>query len=223
LVNHVQDGMDNEGRTDVLRGESARESGFTLIEMVVTLAVFSILLTLAVPSLSRFVANSKVRSAADALQNGIRRAQVESLRRSRRVVFWLTTSQNPQTDLTAAQNGTNWAITTIPSFVDSTETLQVIETGVLSSTVEGLIVKGPAAICFNSMGRLMTGADTQIASGACDPLPTGSPAVKSYQISVNKSVRPLRVDVSLAGQVHMCDPAKTLSATSPDGCAALTP
>jgi type IV fimbrial biogenesis protein FimT len=32
--------------------------------------------------------------------------------------------------------------------------------------------------------------------------------------------RPLQVQIKLGGQVRMCDPARTLSATQPDGCPA---
>ena len=79
--------------------------GFTLIEMAVTLAIFALLVAMAVPSMSRWVSNNKVRAAADALQNALRTAQVESLRRSRQVVFSLTTS--------ADARSVNWALNTI--------------------------------------------------------------------------------------------------------------
>jgi type IV fimbrial biogenesis protein FimT len=63
-----------------------------MIEMMVTILIFSILMTLGVPAMRAWVSNVKVRSVADALQNGVRLAQTESLRRSRQVVFSLTTT-----------------------------------------------------------------------------------------------------------------------------------
>jgi type IV fimbrial biogenesis protein FimT len=208
--------MGNEGRTVLTRGVT-NEPGFTLIEVIVTLAIFSILVALAVPAMNRWISNVKVRSTADVLQNGLRMAQAESLRRSRQVAFSLTNSSSPKDSLTAVANGIYWSINTIPSMTDGTEVNQFIESGTLTTTTSGVTITGPAAICFNSMGRLVANAATGIAGASCT-LPGGAPPVQSYQITLPSADRPLRLNVALGGQVHMCDPAKTLSSTDPDGC-----
>jgi type IV fimbrial biogenesis protein FimT len=173
-----------------------------MIEMAVTMAVFAILVAMAVPSFGRWVANNKVRTTADSLQNVLRTAQVESLRRSRQVVLTLTTS--------ADGKSVTWALNTISAATGDAAT--VIESGNLTATAPGITVQGPAAICFNSMGRLTAN------DGATCTLP-GTPPIQKYRISAPApSDRPLQVIVSLGGQVHMCDPAKTLSSTNPDGC-----
>ncbi len=159
----------------------------------------------------------KVRSTADGLQNGLRMAQAEALRRSRQVVFSLTNSANPAASLTAVANGSSWSINTIPSMTDGSEGNQFVEAGVLATPTSGVAVSGPAAICFNSLGRLVANAATGI-NGATCTLPTNATLAQSYQITLPKADRPLRVNVTLGGQVHMCDPAKTLSSTDPDGC-----
>jgi type IV fimbrial biogenesis protein FimT len=201
------------------KGLTRNRQGFTLIEVAVTLAVFAILAALAVPSMNRWISNVKVRSTADLLQNGLRMAQAESLRRSRQIVFSLTDSSNPQNSLTAAQNGNYWAISSLPSMTDGSESITFIQSGTLTTTASGVVITGPAAICFNSMGRQVANASTGITGATCT-LPPGTPPVQSYLITLpSLADRPLRVDVTLGGQVHMCDPAKTLSSTNPDGCA----
>jgi type IV fimbrial biogenesis protein FimT len=199
----------------VLRQRIAREPGFTLIEVMVAITLFSILMAVAAPTMKKWVSNGKVRATADSLQNGLRMAQAESLRRSRQVVFALTNSPDPRTKagITAAANGNYWAIYTIPSMTDGSEDNQFVEAGPLASTTSGVTVTGPAAICFNSMGRLVANAATGINGATCLP-----PAGTRYLINLPSADRNLRVDVALGGQVHMCDPAKTLSATNPDGC-----
>jgi type IV fimbrial biogenesis protein FimT len=197
----------------VLKGGVTREPGFTLIEVIVALAIFAILVALAVPSMNTWIANVKVRSAADALQNGLRMAQAESLRRSRQIVFSLTNSPTPNQALTAAPNGNYWSINTIPSMTDGSELSQFIESGTLTTTTSGVQITGPAEICFNSMGRLVANNATGIAGGTC--LLGVAP---SYQIALPAADRPLQVSVSLGGQVHMCDIHKTLSVANPDGC-----
>ncbi len=88
-----------------MRGAN-RAWGFNLIEMVVALTIFSILVALVTPTLRTWICNTQVRSVADALQNGVRLSQAESLRRSRQVVFALTNSTTPQTGaFTAVANG----------------------------------------------------------------------------------------------------------------------
>ncbi len=201
----------------MLRGRVCPQTGFTLIEVAVTLTVFAILVALAVPAMNRWIGNVRVRSTADALQNGLRLAQAESLRRSRQVVFALTNSSTPQTSLTAVQNGSYWSINTIPSMTDGSETGQFIESGTLTTTAAGVSITGPAAICFNSMGRLTANTSTGITGASC-ALPVNTPPVQSYFINLPMADRPLRVDVALGGQVHLCDPAKVLSSTNPDGC-----
>lgn len=192
-------------------------SGFTLVEVIVTLMIFALLFAAAVPSMNRWISNVKVRTVADTLQNGVRLAQAESLRRSRQVVFSLTNSTSPQTSLTAAANGSNWSVNTIPSMTDGSETAAFVESGVLAATAPGVTITGPAAICFNSVGRLVANAATGVAGASCS-LPTNAPPVQSYRVSLPSADRPLQVNVALGGQVHLCDPNKTLSSTNPDGC-----
>jgi len=186
-------------------------SGFTLIEMMVTITLLGVLTMLAMPSFTTWIANNKVRTVSDSLQNGLRLAQAEALRRSRPMVFSLTNSAAPQSGLTAVADGSNWSLNVSKSSLDAGSVF--VQAGVLSDVAAGVQVKGAAAVCFNAMGRLAVNSDTGVAGASCN---TGSPTF-AYDISANGSDRPLRVLVGLGGQVRMCDPARKL-ADSPDGC-----
>lgn len=194
----------------MLKRQAARAAGFTLIELMVTIVLLAILLALGFPSMSTWIHNSKVRTVGDALQNGLRLAQAEALRRSRQTVFSLTNSATPQTSFTAALNGRNWSVNTVPLLTD--ETGQFIEAGVLSSVGSNVDINGPASICFNSLGRMVATPSSVTGTGA-----SCTAAAATYNISATGSDRPMRVLVTLGGQVRMCDPARSLS-TSPDGC-----
>jgi type IV fimbrial biogenesis protein FimT len=204
----------------MLNQRANRAHGFTLIEMAVTMGIFGLLTALAVPTMRTWISNTKVRAVCDALQNGLRLSQSESLRRSRQVVFELT--NNTATPFTAVANGSYWAINTIPSMTDGTEFSAYVESGVLAAVGSNVVVTGPAAICFNSAGRLVSNTSTNVTNvtgGASCTLPTaGTPPKWAYNVSVTGSDRPLRVQLFLGGQVHMCDPSKTLSSSNPDGC-----
>jgi type IV fimbrial biogenesis protein FimT len=214
--------LDYEGGP-VLTRRLDRASGFTIIEMIVAVSIFSILVALTVPTMRTWIANTKVRAVADAIQNGVRLAQAESLRRSRQVVFALTNSTTPQSGFTAVTNGNYWAIMTIPAMTDGTETAAFVEGGVLTSAGSTVQIAGQAEICFNSVGRLVANGTTGVAGGTCTVPTAGinssAQPMLSYVVTMTGAAdHPLQVEVGLGGQVHICDPSQTLSATNPYGC-----
>ena len=203
---------------------SRHASGFTMIEMAVTLTIFAILVTLGIPSMTTWIRNNKVRTASDSLQTGLRLAQTEALRRSRQVVFALTDSTAPNfPPLAAAADAKSWAIYSVPSMTDNSEAPEFIQSGVLSNLSANVQVSsnGVAAVCFNAVGRLTNNASANVVAitgGATCTQPSGTPPVQTFGISVPGADRPLRVNLSLGGQVHMCVPTVALTDAHPEGC-----
>lgn len=60
-------------------------SGFTLIELMVTIAVLAIIVSIAAPSISMQLANQRVKSTAATLANALKEAKVESILRRQNV------------------------------------------------------------------------------------------------------------------------------------------
>ncbi len=189
-----------------------REQGFTLVELVVTIALLGILLGLAGPAFSDWIRGARVRTIADALQTGARLAQGEAVRVNRQVVFFLTNDSSCSAATTAAANGSFWAIRTIG--LTAGDPVRTVQCGTLADSAPGVAINGPTAICFNSAGRQTINAAPGAGGVACALPPTG---MSVYDITA-ADARPLRVQVSLGGQVRKCDPARTLSAAAPDGC-----
>ena len=200
-----------------------RESGFTLLEMAITMSVFALLVAAGVPSFKTWIFNTRVRAVADAMQNGLRLAQTESLRRSRQVVFSMTNTANPSAGFTAVTGGQYFVIDQVPSMTDGSEnaTNWFIEAGPLGNANNGVTISGgPAAICFNSLGRLVNNSlpvVTNITNGPTCQAPSAPPYIV-YRVAQSGADRPLNVEVFMGGQVHMCDPSKVLSSSNPDGC-----
>lgn len=218
--------MGHEDRRMLIRRANSA-AGFTMIELMVTLGIFAILTAVAVPTMRTWVANNKVRTAADALQNGLRLAQAESLRRSRQVVFSLTNTNPPATvpPVAAVVDGTSWTVWSVPSMTDASEAPKFIQSGVLSSLSAGVTVTSspPMAVaCFNSMGRLASNASaglTAITGGqSCVPSTTGTPPVQKFTITAPGADRTLQVTLGAGGTVHLCDPAVAISDSHPEGC-----
>ncbi|MFZ2972850.1 MAG: GspH/FimT family pseudopilin [Ferribacterium limneticum] len=199
---------------------NSRPRGFTLVELVVVMAIVGILAVLSLPSFGVWMANTRIRTVAEALQNDLRKAQNEAVRRNRQVAFVLTNS-TPTAGSAIVSNTTarNWAIYRVPLLggPDLTGGESFIQANVQPSNSDTTVTGSAAAICFNSVGRLVT-QNTAIADagGTTCTAPTTTAPI-SFNIQNATADRPLRVLLYLGGQIRMCDPNKTLS-TQPDGC-----
>lgn len=201
----------------MLKRSARYSNGFTLIELMVTIVLLSILLTIAVVSMSKWIRDSKIRSVADTLQNGLRLAQSDALRRNRQVVFSLTDDKAISTAYKAKDNGSNWAISTVKALADNAP--EFIEAGVLTDVAGGVLITGPNSICFSSIGRTVPNPTPGPTSANCGS-PPASKSFYRFDLKIQDTDRKLSVLVYLGGQVRLCDPAKKLSTEQPDGCPA---
>jgi len=173
--------------------------GFSLIELMVGIAVLGIVAVLAMPTFSAWIQNSKTRTVAESLQNGIRAAQAEAVSTGRQVVFFVTDVQ-PSLGAAATLVGTNWGIRSV-TIGDPNTPERYIQGAVLAGQGGAVVVTTSSAeIRFNSIGRL-----------------TNSPSRVIYNVTNAKGSRRLDVIVSSSGSVRMCDPDKSI-ATAADGC-----
>lgn len=197
-----------------------RPRGFTLIELIVAMTIVGILAVLSLPSFGVWMANTRIRTVAEALQNDLRKAQNEAVRRNRQVAFVLT-NNTPTAGSAIVANATarNWAVYRVPLLggSDSSGDESFIQANIQPNNSDTTITGSAAAICFNSVGRLVT-QNTAIADagGATCAAPTTTAPV-SYDIQNATADRRLRVLLYLGGQIRMCDPNKSIS-TQPDGC-----
>lgn len=81
-----------------------KEQGVTLIELLVTLVVLSILLTIAVPGFQNFTRNSRLTSVANEMASALNLARSEAIRRGKTVTLCKSNANasSPSCD------GTNW-------------------------------------------------------------------------------------------------------------------
>ena len=188
-----------------------KHRGFSLIEVMVTLTLLGILLAAATPEFATWTANARVRTVAESLQNGLRLAQTEAVRRNRQTVFALT-NETPAAGVTTTANGSNWFIQTLPLVAG--DPVAYVQGGTFA-TQSGVSIAGAALICFNSTGRQVNNSATGL--GADCTAPASATAPTALDVSKVGSDRPMRIQVSLGGQIRMCDPAKSI-VTQPDGC-----
>lgn len=195
----------------------SKQRGLTLVELAVVLALVGILGALAAPAMGRMMGNAQVRGLSDALQNGLRLAQAEAQRRNRVTVFYRSDDASCSSASTPSATGRFWVIRVLPMRVG--EAAEVVQCGSVGDLTAGSTVTGPTALCFSAEGRLAARDAATLGLGSSVTCAVGTGA-QAYDLSSTRSDRPLRVRVTSAGSVRLCDPARVFSTSTPDGCPA---
>lgn len=162
------------------------QRGVTLIEMTITIAIVAILITLAVPSFKVMLANAQIRTAAQALHDGLQLARVEAIRRNERVIF-----------IKGTQSA--WTVS-IESDASTVQTRPYTE-GSTAATVS-VTPNGATQVTFNALGRVVANTD---ASNSITQLDIDGPITL---ISAADS-HELRITITTGGAIRLCDPNVT--------------
>jgi type IV fimbrial biogenesis protein FimT len=203
----------------MLKRANRPNAGFSLIELMVTLTLVGFLLVIAIPAFGKWSADARVRAVAESLTNAIRLTQSTAVSRGRTSMFALATDTPPGVTSTPTANSPNWFAALNP-LAGSDETAAAL--GLILKSTEGtqrnVSVSGPALVCFNSFGRQTNlGAAATSVNATCS-VQTSDTTPTTYTVSQGSATRKFNVLVYLGGRVRMCDAAKTLSSTNPDGC-----
>ena len=191
--------------------------GFSLIELMVAVAIIGVLLSLGAPRFAEYLRNVKLRSAAEMFLTGVQLARSEAVRMNVPVEFLLTASDPiPDNVGTAAAStaGTNWMARTadMATFIDGKFGIEGSGRGsgqVTPIKINDTVAPAdadpdapPAApvgsIIFNGLGR------TSLASQAVFKF--NNPDAGTC-VTAGGPVRCLKVVVSVGGQARLCDPA----------------
>ena len=84
-------------------------AGFTLIEMLVVIALISVLAAIAVPSMRDFIANSRMQGPVQQMLRELAYARSEAVKRAKNVALCPTANANAALDaVTCSSSGTDW-------------------------------------------------------------------------------------------------------------------
>jgi len=169
-----------------MTARAAKSAGFSLIELMIAVAVFAALLAMGLPSFRQLLKNYQVRVAAESVANGVQRARAEAVSRNASVRFLLGT-------------GTSWTVDYVtnpgPTPIDSRSSTEGSANVVLAAVAADLATSA-TTITFNNLGQVIANAD---ASPALSQITFNATAAGASQI--------LRVKIGAGGNTRVCDPS----------------
>ncbi len=207
-----------------------RRAGVTVIEMLIALAILAILVFVALPNFTMWIQNTKIRTTAQDLLNGLQLARAEALRRNARVELALTDAEPTVANVGALPltSGRNWIVRVNTG--GAYTAADFIQGGGVSAT--GATNAQIKADRDTSFGPGSSDVDTVIFGGLGQATAVFEGDVPSFQVvsiqvtnpaggacaAAGGSMRCLTVQATMAGQVRLCDQALATFPANLQGC-----
>ncbi len=174
----------------------SKQIGFSLVELMIVVALIGILSAFAIPSYRDWIQNTRIRTTAESIQNGLQKAKAEALRKNARVIFTLANNASWTigcvTPVAADNNGDGLA--DCPAVIESANAAEA--SGNISISTDS----GNLAITFTNLGIRVPA------------LAANEFQIVSVDMTGMTNSRNLDIRVGPGGNVKMCDP----NVTAPD-------
>jgi len=201
--------------------------GFTLIELMITVALLTVLLAIAMPEMRTYMLNSSIRRTAESFAADITVARAEAIRTNIPVTFTVTSERTVEVGAGKIKSmkidgkGPNWvAYAALPVEtgggvgVGSTDLRLVLARSNVKTTdssekpmvdmrhhIKGKS-DGKAQFVFNGMGAIDSGAWNVFRFTKDD---------YNRNCTLDNSIRCLHVEISPTGSVRVCEPGRESS------------
>lgn len=174
--------------------------GFSLVELMISVAIMGVLLALAVPAFNTYVANTRLRSAAEVFLSTLELAKATAATQNTQVEVLLT-NNTAETSLGTAESsttGAGWMMRTTDRarFIEGRSLIEGGRGGQATVLVTGNL----GGVTFTPLGgttlaTMATFAFTNPTGGTCV---TATPPGQ---------IRCLNVQITTTGRIKLCDPA----------------
>jgi len=173
--------------------------GFSLIELVVGVAIIAVLAGLGATSYRDWIENTRIRSAAESIQNGLQIARAEAVKRNVQVQFVFTGNSAWSVGcVVAVGDGDGDGADDCPATIQSRSQNE-------GSTANITVLTNPVAqtsVVFSNLGAAM-------------PVSFTSVDINSTAVSGSRA---LRITIGVGGNIRMCDPAVSQSSSDSRKC-----
>ena len=156
-----------------------KQLGFTLIEMMVVVAILAIVASMALPSFRLMIANTQIRSVAESVRNGLQLARAEAVKRNESVIFTLNADRS-------------WRLGCVTVIAGCPAV--IMQKGVKEGGGRTVAVAGAGQATFTSLGTLA-------------PIVGQLVRVDFTSTTVATGTTPLRITLGTGGNARMCDPS----------------
>ena len=197
------------------------QHGFNIIEVLISLVVLAILVTLGAPSFSQWLQNQQIRTATDSILNGLQVARSEAVARNTNVSFQFMDGLSSTCARSAFGSGgvllnQNWVVSVgDPSGACDQKIGDTPPGPVIQSRSESEGTPNTAAT--PAPGGTTTVTYTPLAATTNNP--DGSLTLQRVDVTNLVSAgaaRPLRIIINPGGSLRMCDPVTV--APDPRAC-----
>jgi type IV fimbrial biogenesis protein FimT len=183
--------------------------GFTMIELMIALAIFAFLIMLAGPMYADFLGNTQIRNAAENTLTGIRLAQTHAVRNNRpaKVVIDPSPVTGGWLVYTFDENTNDYAVAAVDNYS--------WQEGAAKTAVT-LSPGGATEVAFDGLGRVCTTVLCNPALAVATPVTRVDVTNPSVSLGARRN---LRVQISALGgttATKLCDPA--VLAPDPRSC-----
>lgn len=151
-----------------------RDKGFTLVELMVTVAILVILLAIGAPQLQAFLAKRSVHTQAEILASALRLARSESIKRNAQVTICPANNPNGAASPCNAATSTDWSAGWLV-FIDRNSDGDLDATDELLSLQQAFPSTGN--ITYNNAGSISfrnNGTTRQIGTFTVQPSPSNA-------------------------------------------------
>lgn len=171
-----------------------KSRGFTLVELIIAIAIVGILSSLAVPAFREMIASMNVRSTAESFSLGLQLARSEAVKRNSRTSFGF--SPAGRWEVCASVSTTTGYTCPTGDSVQIKDANEASQNVVIASTPTDSTLS-----TFTGLGRQYTDATSALNN------PDGTAQVTTVDFSSAVTSRTYRVIISSAGSVRLCDPS----------------
>jgi len=176
--------------------------GFTVTELMISLSILAILLSVGVPSFSVWLQNRQIQSVAGSIVDGMHLARSKAIERNTSVNFVLTALPGSAWTIKCPSTTNNCSTgDTSTSYIEKSPTSEG-GSNVVVTTVNATL-SNPPTFTFNGLGQLTSPTPP----GGNLPIFTLTAPKAGSCVASGGSARCLNIIVTASGKVRACDPS----------------